>query len=208
MTCRAKISASSWKRAMTPLLVLATFTIPGTAENPKITAQPTLTILEKVAPTGPKKEFTAASLRELVAKGQLKEVETGPVIIYGEHSGDQGVWAFKGVRVLDLVKLAVGYEEKMDNALYKKRKGLYLAAYASDGYNGVLSWSELLFNPTGILSVVAYDWKPIKAANAGARPPFIGDMVLVVPTDSYSGAREIQSLKQIELRYIGDLEGK
>jgi hypothetical protein len=56
--------------------------------------------------------------------------------------------------------------------------------------------------------VVAYDWKLVKAPNAGARPPFIGDLVLVVPTDSYSGAREIQALKQLELRHIGDLESK
>ena len=76
--------------------------------------------------------------------------------------------------MLDLVKLAMGYEEKMDNALYKKRKGLYLAAYASDGYSGVLSWSELLFTPTGALTLVAYDWKLVKAANAGERPPFVG----------------------------------
>jgi hypothetical protein len=58
-----------------------------------------------------------------VAKGQLKEFETGPVIIYGEHSGDQGVWAFKGVRVLDLVRLAVGYEEKMDHACTGSGRG-------------------------------------------------------------------------------------
>jgi hypothetical protein len=44
----------------------------------------------------------------------------------------------------------------------------------------------------------------VKGANAGGRPPFIGDMILVVPTDSFSGAREVQALKTIELRIIGE----
>jgi len=204
MRCGVGQSIEVLKRLMAPFVVLAVCALPGMAENPKLSANPTLTILEKVTPAAAKKDFTAVALKELVAKGQLKEFETGPVIIYGEHAGDQGVWAFKGVRALDLAKLAVGYEEKMDNLLYKKRKGLYLAAYASDGYHGVLSWSELLFSPTGAMALVAYEWKLVKAANAGDRPPFAGDMLLVVPTDSFSGAREIQSLKVIELRHIGE----
>ena len=197
------LSASLRHRVLLPMLAIA-LAVPVLAENPKIPANPTLTVMDKVSAESPKKDFTAASLKELVAKGQLREYDSGPVIIYGEHSGDQGVWQFKGVRVLDLVKLATGYQDKMDNALYKKRKGLYLAAYAADGYSGVLSWAELLFNPTGSLALVAYDWKLVKAANAGERPPFVGDMVMVVPTDTFSGAREIQSLKTIELRTIGE----
>jgi hypothetical protein len=203
MTSRANTVVSLRKRALIPFLA-AMSALPLLAENPNIPASPTLTIRDTVSADSPKRDFTAASLRELVAKGQLKEVDSGPVIIYGEHTGDQGVWQFKGVRVLDLVKLATGYQESMDNPLYRKHKGLYLAAYASDGYGAVLSWSELLFNPTGSLALVAYDWKLVKAANAGARPPFTGDMVLVVPTDSFSGSREVQALKSIEVRSIGD----
>jgi hypothetical protein len=127
------------------------------AENPKIPVNPTLSVPDRTAAEGVKKEFTAANLRELVVKGQLKEFDSGPAIINGENSGDQGVWQFKGVRVLDLVRLATGYQEKMANVLYKKRKGLYLAVYAADGYSGVLSWSELLLDPTGSMALVAYD---------------------------------------------------
>jgi hypothetical protein len=179
-------------------------TSPARAENPRIAASPKVTVVESVTGQGTRKEFTAASLREMAAKGRLREVESGPVIVYGEHSGDQGVWRFKGVRLVDLVRLATGYEESAANALYRKRKGLYLAAYASDGYDGAISWSELLFTPTGALALVAYEWTLAKAANAGARQPFVGDLVLVVPTDTFTGAREIQALKSLELRHVGD----
>ncbi len=174
------------------------------AENPKIAPSPSVTVLDRVSDAGVRREYTAAALRDLVAKGQLKGQDSGPVIIYGEHSGDQGVWQFKGVRVLDLITLTTSYEEKANHPLFAKRKGLYVAAYASDAYPAVLSWSELLFTPTGALALVAYDWTLIKAANAGKRAPFIGDLVLVVPTDTFTGAREVQALKSIEVRHVGD----
>jgi hypothetical protein len=60
------------------------------------------------------------------------------------------------------------------------------------------------FTPTGALALVAYEWTLAKAANGGARQPFVGDLVLVVPTDSFTGAREIQALKSLELRHVGD----
>jgi hypothetical protein len=191
-------------RLLLPFLTVALSAPLIWAENPKIPSNPTLTVADRTVADGLKKDFTAVDLKDLVGKGQLREYDSGPVIIYGEHSGDQGVWQFKGVRLLELVKLATGYQDKMDNALYKKRKGLYLAAYAADGYSGVFSWAELLFTPTGALTLVAYDWKRVKAANAGERPPFVGDLVLVAPTDTFSGAREIQALKIIELRTIGE----
>lgn len=176
---------------------------PAAAENPKIAPSPKVTVAESASGQNVTRDFTPAALRELVAKGQLKEFESGPVIVYGEHSGDQGVWRFKGVRVVDLVKLATGYQEHASNALYRRRKGLFLAAYASDGYDGVLSWSELLFSPAGPMALVAYEWTLVKAANTGPRAPFIGSLVLVVPTDSFTGAREIQALKSLELRHVG-----
>ena len=185
-------------------LVAAAAIVSLRAENPKIAPSRTLTVVDSVTGKHAKADYTAASLREMVAKGQLREFDSGPVIIYGEHSGDQGVWQFKGVRLVDLVKLSTGYQEQMGNPLYVKRKGLYVVAYASDAYPGVFSWAELLFNPTGSLTLVAYEWKSLKAPNAGARAPFIGDMVLVTPTDTFSGAREIQALKSIELREVGD----
>jgi hypothetical protein len=196
------------RRNLAPIALAALATIvlslPVSAENPKIAPSKTLTVVEKVSEKGARKELTAAGLRELVAKGQLREYDSGPVIIYGEHSGDQGVWQFKGVRLIDLVKLATGYKEEMGNALYMKRKGLYVVAYASDAYPGVFSWAELLFTPTGSLALVAYEWKLVKSANAGDRAPFIGDMTMVVPTDTFTGAREVQALKSIELREVGD----
>lgn len=184
-------------------LFLALAVLPLRAEPPKIPASPTLTVADRTTSDGAKRDFTAAGLKDLVAKGQLREFDSGPVIIYGEHSGDQGVWLFRGVRLLDLAKLATGYQERMDHPLYKQRKGLYLAAYGADGYSGVFSWAELLFTPTGALALVAYDWKPVKAPNAGGRPAFVGDLVLVAPTDTFSGAREIQALRFLELRAIG-----
>jgi hypothetical protein len=197
---------TSITRTAVVVAIVAAASLPPAAfaENPKIAVSRTVTVFEKVTDAGTRKEFTVAALRDLVSKGRLREVDSGPVIIYGEHSGDQGVWQFKGVRVLDLVRLATGYEESMDSALYKKRKGLYVAAYASDAYPAVLSWAELLFTPAGTLSIVAYEWKLVKPANAGERAPFTGEMVLVVPTDSFSGAREVQALKSIELRHVGD----
>jgi hypothetical protein len=187
-----------------PLGVALLIAQPAAAENPKIAVSHSVTVLEKVSDAGTRKEFTVTAIRDLVAKGRLREQDSGPVIIYGEHSGDQGVWQFKGVRLIDLIKFATGYEETGSHALYAKRKGLYVAAYASDAYPAVLSWAELLFTPTGTLALVAYEWKLVKPANAGERAPFVGDTVLVVPSDSFSGAREAQALKSIEVRHVGD----
>jgi hypothetical protein len=200
-----RVASWCWRPSrLLSLLAVALVSLPAAAENPKIAVSRRVTVLETVSDARARRDVTAADLKALVAKGQLREFDSGPVIIYGEHSGDQGVWQFKGVRLIDLVRLATGYEEKAGNVLYMKRKGLYVAAYASDAYPGVFSWAELLFTPTGSLALVAYDWKLVKAANAGGRAPFIGDLVLVVPTDTFSGAREVQALKSIELRSVGD----
>ncbi len=177
---------------------------PAPAEGPRIPVSPTLTVVDRVSPAAPRRDFTVASLRELVAGGQLAEVDSGPVVVYGEHTGDHGVWRFKGVRVLDLVKLATGYRQQMDNPLHRQHKGLYLAAYASDGYAAVLSWSELALGPAGAQALVAWDWQLVKAPNAGAQPPFTGATMLVVPTDSFTGTRAVQALTTVELRSIGE----
>lgn len=196
---------ANWTARLTLALGLVVLIAPpAPAENPKIAPSRSVTVLERVSGAGVRQEFTVAAIRDLVAKGRLKEHDSGPVIIYGEHSGDQGVWHFKGVRALDLITLATGYEEKASHPLYAKRKGLYVAAYASDAYPAVLSWSELLFTPTGALALVAYEWALVKPAKGGGRAPFTGDLVLVVPTDTFAGAREVQALKSIEVRHVGD----
>ncbi|MGI6035466.1 MAG: hypothetical protein ACOYCE_06675 [Limnochordia bacterium] len=162
-----------------------------------------VTIVDLVAKNGPVQDFTPAALRELVDSDLVPGVHVKNVIVYGEHTGDRGVWDFTGVRLVDLIKYATGYEETMDNPLYAKRKGLYLACYAADGYSGILSWSELQFTPTGFQAMIAYKWEMAKAPNAGDIPNWAGDLILIVPTDTFTGAREIQALKTIELRHIG-----
>jgi hypothetical protein len=173
------------------------------AADKEIATSSSVIIVDMVAKGGPVAEFTTAELRELVESGTVPGVLAKNVIVYGEHAGDRGVWDFTGIRLVDLVKYATGYEAVKGNRLYGQRKGLYLACYATDGYSGVLSWSELEFTPTGTQAMIAYNWEMVMAPNAGDIPDWTGELILIVPTDTFTGAREIQALKTIELRHVG-----
>lgn len=194
----------SWLGLTAVFLLLSVLGAPALAAENPIPASPGVTIVDRVVAGSRLQKFTPQDLKDLVAKGVVREVVAERVIVYGENEGDRGVWTFRGVRLADLVKYATGYEEKKGNPLYGKRKGLYLACYATDGYSGVVSWPELQLSPTGAQAMVAYDWQMVKAPNAGDNPSWQGKLMLVVPTDSFTGARLIQALKTIEVRHVGE----
>jgi hypothetical protein len=64
-------------------------------------AMNSIAILDLAVNNGPVGEFTPAALRELVDRGLVPEVQANNVIIYGEHTGDRGVWNFTGARLVE-----------------------------------------------------------------------------------------------------------
>jgi hypothetical protein len=164
----------------------------------------TVTISDQTGGSAKAYSFSAQQLKDLVKQGSLSETTVRPVIVYGEMSGDFGIWSFTGISLRDFVKYATGYKESMDNQLYKLRKQLFLACYAGDGYSGVISWPELVLSSAGSSAIVAYSWEMLKGPKAGGEPKWTGDLILLMPSDVFTGSREIQALKSIELRSIGN----
>lgn len=129
--------------------------------------------------------LTLDSLRRMPAQ------TGGPVRIIGS-SGQvrRTVQSFRGVLLRDLLNRA-----GIQMANPKEKGKYYVVARATDGYTALFAHNELFNNPTGNGVFVLYEENGKPIADDGA-------FVLIVTSDTVTGARHVKWLSRIEVRKV------
>ena len=119
----------------------------------------------------------------------MTHVEEKECICVGEVVGFIGVFDYRGVRVVDLLKKATA----ATSLSRYQQKNLYLIFKGTDGYRVIASWIELTQSAGGNRAIVAIekDGKPLN--------PTEGRFRAVFPGDKYVG-RSVKCLETIEIR--------